>query len=397
LHCFSFDAGFPLLRAPKKIVHVVHSLHVGGLENGLVNLLNRLDPERFKQTVCCLTSAGKLAERINVPGVEIVELKVPGGQFRFPLLRLAKLFHHLSPHIVHTRGWPTIDAVFAARCAGVSHLVHGEHGREHSDVGGNNWRRNQIRRLVGHIVDRYVIVCDFFRLWLNEMCRVKNERIVYIPNGVDTEKFRPDDSAVETVPSEARKRLRSRLGLPAGSVLVGTVGRLDPVKDFPTLMKGFRRIRDSFSEATLVIVGDGPIRPSLFRLGEELGLGASLIWLGERSDIPELLRCFDIFVQTSVFEGMSNTILEAMASNLPIIATDTGGNPEIVSDGENGILVPVGGVRELGIALQKYLSDPVLRCKHGINSRRRAIDYFDLSLMAARYAEMYDALAGEST
>jgi len=387
------------MRTPTKILHVVHSLEVGGLENGLVNLLNCLDLKRFEQTVCCLTSAGKFAERIKTPNVEIIEFKMPAGQFRFPLLRLAKLFHRLSPNIVHTRGWPTIDAVFAARCAGVSHLVHGEHGREHSDVEGNNWKRNQIRRLVGHLVDRYVIVCDFFRLWLNEMCRVKNERIIYIPNGVDTEKFRPADynSALEAVPSEARKTLRSRLGLPPGSVLVGTVGRLDPVKDFPTLMKGFRRISDSFSGAKLVIVGDGPVRSSLFRLGEELGLDASLIWLGERSDIPELLRCFDIFIQTSVFEGMSNTILEAMASSLPIIATDTGGNPEIVSDGENGILVPVGGVRELSIALQKYLSDAVLRHKHGINSRRRAIDYFDLSLMAARYTEMYDTLAGEST
>jgi sugar transferase (PEP-CTERM/EpsH1 system associated) len=386
------------MRAAKKILHVVHSLQVGGLENGLVNLLNRLDPERFKQTVCCLTSAGKFAERIRIPSVEIIELNMPAGQFRFPLVRLAKMFHRLSPNIVHTRGWPTVDAVFAARCARVSHLVHGEHGREHSDIDGNNWKRNQVRRLVGHVVDRYVIVCDFFRLWLNEMCRVKSERIVYIPNGVDTEKFRPSDggSALEARPSDVRKRLRSQLGLPPNPVLVGTVGRLDPVKDFPTLMKGFRQIKDSFSGAKLVIVGDGPVRSNLSRLGEELGLDSSLIWLGERNDIPELLRSFDIFVQTSIFEGMSNTILEAMASSLPIIATDTGGNPEVVSNGENGILVPVGGVTELSVALQKYLSDPVLRYKHGSNSRRRAIDCFDLSLMAARYAEMYENLAGDS-
>ena len=386
------------MRTPTKIVHVVHSLQTGGLENGLVNLLNCLDPERFQQTVCCLTSAGKFAERIKIPSAEVIELNMPAGQFRFPLLRLTKIFHRLSPNIVHTRGWPTVDAVFAARCAGVSYLVHGEHGREHSDVEGKNWKRNQIRRLVGHVVDRYVIVCDFFRLWLNEMCRVKSERIVYIPNGVDTEKFRPSDggSALEASPSEVRKRLRSQLGLPPNPVLVGTVGRLDPVKDFPTLMKGFRQIKDSFSGAKLVIVGDGPVRSNLSRLGEELGLDSSLIWLGERNDIPELLRSFDIFVQTSIFEGMSNTILEAMASSLPIIATDTGGNPEVVSNGENGILVPVGGVTELSVALQKYLSDPVLRYKHGSNSRRRAIDCFDLSLMATRYAEMYENLAGDS-
>src|SRR5215469_6734106 len=343
------------MRTPTKILHVVHSLEVGGLENGLVNLLNCLDLKRFEQTVCCLTSAGKFAERIKTPNVEIIEFKMPAGQFRFPLLRLAKLFHRLSPNIVHTRGWPTIDAVFAARCARVSHLVHGEHGREHSDIDGDNWKRNQIRRLVGHVVDRYVIVSDFFRSWLHEMCRVKNERIIYIPNGVDTAAFRPLDfgSEWEAVPSESRERLRRQLGLPPDNLLVGTVGRLDPVKDFPTLMKGFNQIKDGFPRAKLVIAGDGPVRSNLSRLGKELGLESSLIWLGERNDIPELLPCFDIFVQTSIFEGMSNTILEAMASGLPIIATATGGNPEVVSHGENGLLVPVGGVRELSVALQK--------------------------------------------
>ena len=368
-----------------RLLHVVHSLHVGGLENGLVNLLNRLDPERFKQTVCCLTSAGKLAERIEVPGIEIIELKMPAEQFRFPLLRLVKLFHELSPHMVHSRGWPTVDAVFAARCAGVEHIIHGEHGREHSDVGGNNWKRNQIRRLVGHVVDRYVIVCDFFRSWLHEICRVKSERIVHIPNGVDTEKFRPLDA-------ESREGLRYRLGLPPDTLLVGTVGRLDPVKDFPTVMRGFSQIKSDFPRVKLVVVGDGPVKPHLSRLGGELGLDSSIIWLGERNDIPELLRCFDLFVQTSIFEGMSNTILEAMASGLPILATDTGGNPEVVRRGENGTLVPIGGVRELSVALQRYLSDPALRHGHGFNSRARAVDCFDLSLMAARYAEMYEAL-----
>ena len=168
------------------------------------------------------------------------------------------------------------------------------------------------------------------------------------------------------------------------------------MKDFPTLIKGFNQLKDGFPLVKLVIVGDGPVRSKLSRLGKELGLDSSLIWLGERNDISELLRCFDIFVQTSIFEGMSNTILEAMASGLPIVATATGGNPEVVSNGENGVLVPVGGVKELSMALQKYLSDPVLRNKHGSSSRARAINCFDLSLMAARYAEMYETLASDS-
>jgi sugar transferase (PEP-CTERM/EpsH1 system associated) len=380
------------VRTLRKILHVVHSLQVGGLENGLVNLLNRLDPERFKQTVCCLTSAGKFAERIKIPSVEVIELNIPAGQFRFPLLRLAKVFRQLSPDIIHTRGWPTVDAVLAARLARIGHLVHGEHGREHSDADGNNWKRNQIRRLVGHVVDRYVIVCGFFRSWLNEVCRVKNERIVCIPNGVDTERFSPLDLVSAEEAGFLRRHLRCQLGLPPDSLLVGTVGRLDPVKDFPTLMNGFHKIRDGFPHAKLVIVGDGPVKSNLTRLGEEMGLDSSILWLGERSDIPELLRCFDLFVQTSIFEGMSNTILEAMATGLPIVVTKTGGSPELVRNGENGTLISVGDSEGLSKTLGHYLVDPALRKKHGSNSRLLAVNQFDLALMAARYAELYEAL-----
>ena len=384
------------MSAPTKVLHVVHSLQVGGLENGLVNLLNRLDAERFKQIVCCLTSGGKFAARINVPRVDLIELNMPTTRFRFPLVRLAKLFRTLSPDIVHTRGWPTVDAAFAASLARVNHIVHGEHGREHSDADGTNWKRNQIRRVVGHLVDRYVIVCDFFRPWLTETCGVGNDKIVYIPNGVDTQKFHPLGTSIPTDAAEARRQLRHQLGLSAESLLVGTVGRLDPVKDFPTLMRGFQQSKDNYPDAKLVIIGDGPLKSDLARLSQELRLDGAVLWLGERRDIPELLLCFDVFVQTSIFEGMSNTILEAMATGLPIVATETGGNPELVRNGENGTLIRVGDVEGLAQTLKRYLGDAVLRRNHGLNSRTRALNHFDLSLMATRYAEMYEALAGSS-
>src|SRR5256885_541538 len=106
-----------MVRSPIKILHVVHSLEVGGLENGLVNVLNRLETARFKQIVCCLTTAGELASRINAPGTDVIELNIPSTKFRFPLARLVKIFNRLSPDIIHSRGWPAIDAVFAARLA----------------------------------------------------------------------------------------------------------------------------------------------------------------------------------------------------------------------------------------------------------------------------------------
>ena len=381
-----------------KILHVVHSLETGGLENGLVNLLSRLDASSFEHTVCCLTTAGKFAERIENRHVDIIELDVAPTGFRFPLVRLAKLFHKLSPDIIHTRGWPTVDAVFAAELTRNCRIVHGEHGREHSDVDGLNWKRNQVRRLIGHIVDRYVIVSDFFRSWLNHSCGVRNDRIIYIPNGVDTSKFSPlgTISGHELLNGDAitaRQILRRQLGLPADGLLLGTIGRLDPVKDLPTLLKGFNKAKRNFPDAQLAIVGNGPIRPQLERLADELKLVSSLLWLGERDDTAELLRCFDLFVQTSIFEGMSNTILEAMASGLAIVTTNTGGNPELVKSGENGTLIEVGDVEGLDRALERYLNDKALRRDHGLNGRQRAVHHFDLSVMTRRYAEMYESLA----
>ena len=385
------------MRPKLKILHVVHSLQVGGLENGLVNLLNRLDPHHFQQTVCCLTSAGKLAERIQSPAIDIVELHLTADRFRFPVLDLARMIRKLNPTIVHTRGWPTVDAVFAARLARVPHIIHGEHGREYTDSEGTNWKRNQIRRIVGRLVDRYVVVCDFFRPWLRESCRVNSDKIIYIPNGVDTAKFHPIDNCLDAIACErsyaaAKQELRVRLGLPADCVLVGSVGRLDPVKDFPTLLRSFKAIVSEFREAKLAIVGDGSIRSSLIDLCRELKLDSSVLWLGERSDIAALLRCFDLFVQTSIFEGMSNTILEAMASGLPIIATTTGGNPELVRDHETGLLVPIKNVAALTNALRAYIKHSELRLAHGLSSRDVAVRQFDLAVMTERYAALYGSL-----
>jgi sugar transferase (PEP-CTERM/EpsH1 system associated) len=378
--------------SPIRILHVVHSLEVGGLENGLVNLLNALDPERFEHSVCCLTKSGKFAERIASAGIKIVELDLPAGRFRFPLFRLAGLFREISPHIIHSRGWATVDATFAARLAPGAALIHGEHGRDLVDKNGDNWKRNQIRRLVGFNVDRYVVVCDFFRSWLSRTCGVAAHKIVHIPNGVDTNRFYPKAGCSAAQDGFSNADWKRTLNVSPEAVILGSIGRLDPVKDFPTLLKGFAEISRQHPEAVLVIVGDGPIRADLVRISNEYGLGASVKWLGERRDIPALLRQFDLFVQTSAFEGMSNTILEAMASGLPVVATDTGGNAELVKNGENGALIPVADVSALIRALGNYLRNPALRTGHGAQSRRRAQDDFDLSKMVACYSELYESV-----
>ncbi|MGH7847227.1 MAG: glycosyltransferase [Candidatus Binatia bacterium] len=390
-----------------KVVHVVYSLETGGLENGVVNLVNRTDPARFNHVIFCLTRSGRLATRIRNHSVEIIEAGLPASGFRFPAWTLARLIRQLRPDVVHTRGWVTTDAVFAAKLAGVARVIHGEHGRDWKDTQGTAWKRNQIRRVVGHLVNRYVVVCEYFRGWLQQTCRIRESKIAHIPNGVDTEKFHPwgagngqeleGCSRQQAAGSNSRREqlfgLRRKFGLPVDGLVLGSVGRLDPVKDFNTLLCGFAAASRRFPKTHLAIAGGGPLADSLKKAAGALGIDGSIHWLGERDDIPSLMRCFDVFVQTSLFEGMSNTILEAMASGLPVIATDTGGNGELVVAGENGILIPVGDANALALAIESYLMDSRTRHDHSLKSRERALRQFDLSLMAQRYAGLYEEVA----
>jgi glycosyltransferase involved in cell wall biosynthesis len=170
--------------------------------------------------------------------------------------------------------------------------------------------------------------------------------------------------------------------------VVGTVGRLDPVKDHVALIRAFvEGVRDD--RAVLVIVGDGPMRGELQRTVAELGAGARVRLAGERDDVPQVLRAFDLFVLPSVGEGISNAILEAMATGLPVVATRVGGNPELVADGVTGRLIERRSPAALSEAIATYLADPALMRRHGEAARERALCEFSLPRMLAGYADLY--------
>ena len=375
-------------------MHVIQSLDVGGLENGVVNLLNRLSDDRWRHAICCLTHAGKLVERLQATDIPIIEVGLNSDQFRFPLFTLRKIFRAWAPDILHTRGWGTIDGIFAARAAGVPRVIHGEHGREAADPEGQNRKRNVIRRCLSPLVDRFVSVSDDLKNWLTHTVGIPERKVVRIHNGVDTQKFAPVSaigcqlSAVggQFVPDGA---LRRALSLPPDAIVIGAVGRLDAVKDHRSLLQAFAKIAVADKRVRLVIVGDGPMRGQIAAQIKQLQIGDHVQLLGERQDISELLKTFDVFTLTSIAEGISNTVLEAMASGLPIVATSVGGNPELVEHGVSGHLIPAQDVSALASALLGYVRDSDLRRSHGSAARRRAVDQFSLERMATEYANLY--------
>ncbi len=380
------------MSAPRRIVHVVYRLAVGGLENGLVNLVNRLPAEAWTHTIVALTDVdAAFARRIVRDDVELVALgKRPGHAL--PLYpQLWRLFRDRRPAVVHTRNLAPLETMPAAWAAGVPARVHGEHGRDAEDPDGRNVRRQRIRRAFRPFVTRYVALSPDLAQYLAGPIGVPPSRIAQIYNGVDVVRF---------APARTRERIAGCPFADPGEVIVGAVGRLDPVKDHATLALAFARavaVRpDLGARLRLVIVGDGPQRRRVEEIVAAAGLGARAWLPGERDDVPQVLRGLDVFVLPSFGEGVSNTILEAMATGLPVVATRVGANADLVADGTSGTIVPASDSEALSAAIIAYADDPARAAAHGRAARQRAEQQFSLDRMVERYHRLYLEAAGHT-
>jgi sugar transferase (PEP-CTERM/EpsH1 system associated) len=369
---------------PPLVAHVIHRLDFGGLENGLVNLVNRIPADRYRHAVLCLSGINEeFRRRIRRADVEVLSLDKRPGKDPAVYMRIWRLLRRLRPRILHTRNLGTVDMQWIGLLAGVPHRVHGEHGWEAADPQGLSPRSLRIRRACRPVVHRYLPMSQDIARWLVSRVGVDPALITQIYNGVDTERFRPSD------PPGSGDGVQ-------GSLVIGTVGRLDPVKNQSMLLQALRRARDVAPELgrrlRLVVVGDGPLRVALEAEARALGVAEQVVLTGARGDTAELLRTFDVFVLPSLNEGISNTILEAMATSLPVVAARVGGNPELVLDDVTGRLYEPGGPAALVQAVMPYLTDPALRRAHGRAARDRVVQNFSLDAMVDGYLHLYDEL-----
>lgn len=366
------------------VVHVVYRFDVGGLENGVVNLINRMTD--WRHAVIALTEVvPSFAARVTTPGVTYVSLhKGPGGGWKvYPAFLRA--LRQLRPQVVHTRNLAALEMQVAAWWAGVPWRVHGEHGRDSHDVDGTVKRYQWLRRLYRPFVHRYVALSRDLQDYLRHRVGVPPARIVQIYNGVDGDRFSP-------VPH--RQAIAGCPFVDAELFLIGTVGRMQTVKAQPLLAKAFARalaIAPALrSRLRLIIVGDGPLRQECMAELEAAGVSA-LAWLpGERSDIPAIMKGLDLFVLPSLAEGVSNTILEAMASGLPVIATRVGGNADLVVDQETGAIVGAGDVEAMAALLAEWAADADRTKEAGRAGRMVIESRFTLETMISSYRSVYN-------
>jgi sugar transferase (PEP-CTERM/EpsH1 system associated) len=367
------------------IAHVIHSLDTGGLENGLINIINRTPENRYRHAIICLTKTGSFAERITQPGVEVISLHGREGHDFGLYWELWKRLRALRPAIVHTRNLSALEAQIPAFFLPGVKTLHGVHGRDVFDLEGKSRKYNLLRRFIRPLVGRYITVSKDLRNWLIKTINVPEERVVQIYNGVDRRLFHPRQAGPNTTAPDGF--------LTEGAVVIGTVGRLAGVKDQATLIRAFKELLQTGNDKVrLIIAGDGPQRGQLQHLITELQLDKKVWMAGDRSDIPDILRTFDIFVLPSQGEGISNTILEAMATGLPVVATRVGGNPELVQDGVNGYLVPRSDPGALAKAIKELVDDNDKRARTGNTSLEFVRGTFDWDKTVTCYLSVYDEL-----
>ena len=375
------------------IVHVIYRFDVGGLENGLVNLINRIPAQRFRHAIVSLTDYSEFRKRLTRDDVPVFALNKPPGNSPVTQFKLWRLMNRLRPDIVHTRNLAALEATLPAALARVPVRIHGEHGRDVDDLDGTRVSRQIVRRLYKPFVHQYIAVSQDLASYLQHKIGVPPSRIAQIYNGVDSALFHPAGEVREEVP-------HSNFSGP-GLFVIGSVGRMQDVKDPLTLARAFVRLMQTMPGAEqrlrLVMVGDGMLRERVRVLLAEAGVDEYAWVPGERNDVARIMRGFDLFVLPSLAEGISNTILEAMASGLPVLATAVGGNPELIQTGVTGTLVPRDDPESMARAMRTYAESTELRARHGIAARGTIVRKFSMEAMVAAYMTIYDkSLAGNT-
>lgn len=369
-----------------RIAHIVYSFSEGGLENVIVQLINRLPVEKFEHVLISLTDISKFKNRIFQKNIKYIELnKKPGHAI--PLYpRIYKILRQIKPDIVHTCNFAALETVPLSWLAGVPLRIHAEHGWDIQDPRGEKRKYQYVRRFYSPFVNRYISVSQEIDSYLNKKIKVPSRKRNIIINGVDTKNFRPKYNS---------KPILKDCPLNFSNYwVIGTIGRLQAVKNQVLLAKAFINLQRLYPEDAkkmrLVIIGAGVLKTQIETMLSDAGC-KELAWVpGARSDIPEIMQNFDCFVLPSLSEGTSCTLQEAMATGLPVIATAVGGNADLIGvNGGAGRIVESENVNELTSLIKDIYSNPQQAAEMGRKARQRIIDIYGIEKMVEQYAKIF--------
>jgi glycosyltransferase involved in cell wall biosynthesis len=365
-----------------RILHVVPSFGQGGMEKIICTLVNStLDFDHMILSLDQRIDAHRWIKGNKTQYVEF-EKSEDRGQFFRALYRVLK---KIRPDLLMTYNWGATDGIWLGRLAGISRVIHSEHGFNVDEGKTTNWKRDAVRCFVYRLASRLIVVSRELETLLRRNYLLRANHVTRIPNGIDTSYYSPD-------PVE-RLRIRKTLGFEDYNVVVGFSGRLDLIKNLGLLLKIFACCVREHPNLRLLMVGDGPERRRLETLCQENKLQNHVVFTGQQENVLSFLRSMDIFLLTSLREQMPMAVLEAMAVGIPIIATKVGEVPYIIDDGVNGYIhevgVPVGAfVRSLFALL--FRPD---RIRMGKAARHKMVDHFQEQNMVQRYKAVIQDLS----
>ena len=370
---------------PLRVGFVLHVMQVAGAEV-LTREMCRRFAGRVVPSIFCLDAVGQIGEEMRRDGVDVVCFGRRPGRDWGVARRMAAAIRERDLDVVHAHQYsPFFYAALAKYlCPRPPRLIHTEHGRPFPDHVGP--LRRTVNRLALHrFADAITACCHFSARGLSRLDGFSGGRIEVIENGIEVDRYGP---------AADRPGLRKRLGLDPDRRYVIHVARHHPVKDQATLIRGFAAAAPDLPGVDLLMVGDGQLRGELERLAVALRVPARVKFLGIRKDIPDLMRAADVFALTSLSEAASLTLMEAMASGLPAVLTDVGGNSEIVRHEKEGLLFPRGDAAGCAAAFRRLFRDPGLAAALGAAGRRRALERYRLDRTVAEYYRLYCRITG---
>lgn len=366
-----------------RVLLLINQLTIGGAELQLIELTRGLDRRRFYPIVCTLASNQPLEHELASEGVHLVSLERRERHDFAPLPKLIRLLKRERVHIIQTILSPaTFFGLTASMAAGTPVKVGTEHSSGHLKPGPlvSRLYRFAEDRLT-RFADVVVAVSEAGRGYLIARgIRSDKTRVIY--NGVS-----PDRTVAS---QEQTLAVRRQLGLPANAQVIGIAARLAEAKDHETFLRAAAQVREALPSTYFVVMGDGPLRPRLEMLARQLGLASQVFFVGNQLEAGPFINCFDVAVLSSYAgESCSMFLLEAMAIGKPVVCTDVGGNREIVTDGENGFLVPTRAPEKLAQGLLSLLTDPARAKAMGEQAKRKFQERFTLERMVQEHERLY--------
>ncbi len=360
------------------LMQITHDLAIGGLQQVVVNICRSIDREKFKVSVLCLRALGEFVPDVQSLGIKVFSLpRTKRGADYLSFLKVAKILRQEKIDVIHTHNTqPFVDGTLGALFSGVKTIVHTDHARDFPDK-----RRYMFAEyMMSHFAYRVVGVSDHTSANLVNYEKISPKKVVTVANGIDGSRYQ-----IRIDRGEKRKEL----GIKSNGPIIGLGVRLTEQKGITYLLQAMPQVIKCFPDITLVVAGDGTLKKELQAEAFHLGIDKSVLFLGSRLDVPELLKLFDLYVLPSLWEGLPMVLLEAMAAGCPIIATDVGGVSTVIEDKKNGVLVAPQNHKLLGANIVRLLSENDLREYYIRNGLQKFRDKFSADIMTRQYEKFY--------